>query len=200
MKQCSKCDRTLPESAFNKAKWIKSGLRSDCKECYAATKRDYWERKGANQPNRERFRSLKAEAAAGVRTCRSCGETKPLDGETFARNSTGWDSSCRECARKRTKEWAAANAERAKVTAYQNCANRYAAKRNRTPKWLTMEHRRQIRAVYAESMSRRQAGENVHVDHIIPLVGKTVSGLHVPWNLQILDASINCRKSNKWAA
>ena len=50
----------------------------------------------------------------------------------------------------------------------------------------------EIRAIYAEA---RKVGR--HVDHIIPINGENVSGLHVPWNLQIMEPAENIKKSNK---
>ena len=69
------------------------------------------------------------------------------------------------------------------------CVLRRARKLNATPQWVDREA---IAAIYAEAASRGK-----HVDHIVPLAGKNVCGLHVPWNLQLLDPAENLRKSNK---
>lgn len=71
--------------------------------------------------------------------------------------------------------------------------------KNATPKWLTEEQHEQIVAVYEESARLTQeTGVTHHVDHIVPVRGKVVSGLHVPWNLQILTADENYIKNNKF--
>lgn len=68
---------------------------------------------------------------------------------------------------------------------------RRASKLQATPRWLSTEQKKAIRAIYENCPADH------HVDHIIPLKGEAVSGLHVPWNLQYLSAESNLRKSNK---
>jgi 5-methylcytosine-specific restriction endonuclease McrA len=69
-----------------------------------------------------------------------------------------------------------------------------------TPAWLTKEHWDEMNALYfkAREMTKETAIRH-EVDHIHPLNGKTVCGLHVPWNLQILTQSENVAKSNIYA-
>lgn len=197
-KECTKCHRVLPDSSFNKANWIKSGLRSDCKDCYAITKKKYWDKKGLDRPNARRERRLKVEAENGLRTCVVCSESLALTEENFSKQPGWWDTTCRPCGRKRTREWAKNNPERAKASAYARCAYRYAQKRHRTPSWLTKEDRQEMLDIYAECRRLRDSGIDVHVDHIIPLLGKNVSGLHVPSNLRIISRIENQKKGNKF--
>jgi exonuclease VII large subunit len=77
-------------------------------------------------------------------------------------------------------------------------SKRRSAKLNATPCWLTKQDFAEIEELYlCARMFRLYTGEEYHVDHIIPLQGKTVCGLHVPWNLQVIPAKENLSKSNK---
>lgn len=78
-------------------------------------------------------------------------------------------------------------------------AKRRAAKLQRTPPWIDREDLKLINSIYAEARLLEEiTGEKHHVDHIVPLQGELVSGLHVPWNLQILTAEQNISKGNKF--
>jgi hypothetical protein len=70
--------------------------------------------------------------------------------------------------------------------------------RDATPKWLTAEQKMEIRLKYrlAIELSRR-LGIPHAVDHIIPLQGEEVCGLHVPWNMEVITQDENLKKSNK---
>lgn len=70
------------------------------------------------------------------------------------------------------------------------CANkRKAAKLQRTPSWANLEA---IKAIYQDCPEGHQ------VDHIIPLQGANVSGLHLAENLRHLPRSENASKGNRW--
>lgn len=78
-------------------------------------------------------------------------------------------------------------------------AKRRAQKRKATPKWLTEVHWKQIEAFYIEAAElKEKTGIPHEVDHIIPLRGDIVKGLHVPWNLRVVTRSENRHKSRKF--
>jgi len=118
-----------------------------------------------------------------------------------------------EQARQRAKEWYYNNKEYAleKMKQYnkqwridnkdKNCTKsaRYrASKLKATPCWVDEEHEWLINEVYKLAQLRSEVtGTTWHVDHVIPLKGKTVCGLHVIENLQVIPAKENISKGNK---
>lgn len=81
---------------------------------------------------------------------------------------------------------------KAKEAAYR------ARKINATPNWLDREMKRDIINIYKYCESIMNFSGVPHsVDHIVPLNGINVSGLHVPWNLQVTTSTYNIKKGNK---
>lgn len=160
-----------------------------------------------------------------TKICTLC--KKELSVACFGKHSSSSDgirASCKGCNKAKTAAWRARNPDlvkdyadknnkpqyrkhrqkrlqyvrdnRAKYNAIE--ASRRAQKNNATPPWLTEEHQAQINALYEEAKIWKELiGVDIHVDHIIPLKGENVCGLHVPWNLQLLTAKDNCSKSNR---
>ena len=157
-----------------------------------------------------------------MRYCSSCKTTK-AETEFYAKKNS-YHCYCKLCSKEKNKQWKLANKDKTaqydklwqqsnkdkKAQNYKNWqinnrvkVNRYNSARraleiHATPSWLTKEQHQQIDSFYwLAKLQEELTDTKYHVDHIVPLKGKTVCGLHVPWNLQILAAKDNLSKSNK---
>ena len=74
------------------------------------------------------------------------------------------------------------------------CAERYASKKNSTPKWANDFFIEEI--YHLSSLRTKIIGFPWHVDHIVPLRSKLVCGLHTEQNLQVIPATKNYEKRN----
>ena len=93
---------------------------------------------------------------------------------------------------KRGSEWRANN--RGAVNALS--AKHRAQKLQATPAWADKDA---IKALYEEAQRLQEIlGIQFHIDHVLPLQGELVCGLHVETNLAIIPATLNLKKSNKF--
>ena len=84
-------------------------------------------------------------------------------------------------------------------TTLRRLQNEKARVGRQTPSWLTLSQKKEILDMYSQAkLKTEETGIPHHVDHVVPLRGKVVSGLHVPWNLQVITAEENMRKSAKF--
>lgn len=185
-KVCIRCGETKPTCAFLPDKRAKTGLTSHCRACERAAQA----RRRAENPEKDRSRCTewRAENTEKVRA---------YDRLRYAENpgkkkvqSAKWHADNPDRARSLAAKWRTENPEKIRAL----WSKRYAAKLNATPPWADFAA---IAAVYAEQQFFLNLGVECHVDHIIPLQGKNVCGLHVHWNLRVLLAEDNLRKHNK---
>jgi 5-methylcytosine-specific restriction endonuclease McrA len=97
--------------------------------------------------------------------------------------------------RKACKKWNSKNKAR---RSFLKLRQRY-RKKLASPMWLTKEDFKQMDTFYMLAKNLETNTNKIyHVDHIIPIKGTEVCGLHVPWNLQVLPAVENLRKGNRF--
>lgn len=119
--------------------------------------------------------------------------------ESCVKRTSDWAKKNKERVRELQRNWYKDNPELAKAKQnrrYEKLKDYYKAYANSrrgrckqaTPKWVD---RKALVEIY------KNRPEGYHVDHIIPLNGQNVCGLHVPANLQYLPAAENIRKKNK---
>jgi exonuclease VII large subunit len=184
-KQCTKCKETLGIEAFDKNRKAADGHPAQCKAC----------RKKHAQANKEHIAAYQKEYSkinkAQLSEYRK--EYKKVNKEkALAYNKERYQNN-KERLRAQMNEYKRANPD--KFIALK--AKRRAAKLQRTPKWLTADDHAKINFYYTEAKRlEKETGIKYHVDHIIPMQGDLVSGLHVPSNLQVITAAENLAKNN----
>jgi hypothetical protein len=140
--------------------------------------------------------------------CPDCGESKPKG--SFYKNKArhdGLQSICKNCSGLRNSTWYIDNKESHNQYMREHSkknrpmynirdSNRRASELNATPPWANKE---QIARIYklCKKVSDK-TGVQHHVDHVVPLRGSTVCGLHVENNLAIIPAKDNLTKGNRW--
>jgi len=161
-----------------------------------------------------------------TKTCATCIFTKPLSDfyKQAARGTYGVRGSCKDCdnvkkqayrikfkdellirkkleyVRNRDKHLLQKQKYRQENKGKINAlvAARKKIVKQRTPKWLTKDDLWMVKEAYELAALRtKMFGFSWHVDHVLPLQGKEVSGLHVPTNLQVISAVQNIKKRNK---
>jgi hypothetical protein len=161
-----------------------------------------------------------------MKTCKDCNQEKNLSDFYKAKTcKDGHHSYCKTCHNIRTKnKYYEKHAEnRVRLSKYyednhekEKAARREHYQKNKsmylfnfykreerlkeaTPTWLTDLMLSEIKQLYKQRQELSEStGIEYHVDHIVPIQGENVCGLHVPWNLQIITAEENLKKSNKY--
>lgn len=192
LKKCNNCGVEKPQFDFYPHKGAADGLRGNCKSCHKARSaanyfqnveksrqnhRDYYKRRLLKNPNFQKDEYWK-------------------NPEKRREQGRAAYSKHREKRLVAVKEYSRKN--RGKSNAIKKMYK--LAKSRACPSWVKdcFGMRVKIENIYNRAKTLSETtGILHHVDHIIPLRGENVSGLHVPWNLQILTAEENMRKSNR---
>lgn len=172
MKLCCTCKIEKEVSLFYKNKSTKDGLYKQCVSCV----KDYYKTNKAkiNESNNARYAKNKDTILSKNKEYR-------------VKNRDRLNSSKKVYYRKNKQSFIKRSRERHRRLV------------NATPSWLTQEDKRVIDGMY--NLARFYGwitGEEWHVDHIVPLKGKAVCGLHVPLNLQPVPKRYNLAKNNKF--
>lgn len=184
IKICTKCKIEKDFSEYNRSNRNRSGIRAECKTCQRAAS------KGQNQAHRAEYKRQhqKANKEKYAKISAAYRERNPdRAAMTYAK--------MKEYYRGYGRRWRKENPDKhnAKAAKYR-CALLKAI-----PKWLTPQDFIAIDEFYSEAQRlTRETGIIHHVDHIIPLQGTNVCGLHVPSNLQVISATENLKKNNKF--
>lgn len=190
MRTCLDCKIEKDVESFYVNKTVKSGRDSKCKDCRKAYSAATYKAdpKKAQEAKRKRYYANPEKMREYSR------QWYAENTERALASASDWQSRNKDKVRSYAKKGRTLHP--AKKNFYTQTYR--AKKRGAMPPWLTDEDKANIRGFYAMSARLSQClGIPHHVDHIYPLQGKTCSGLHVPWNLQVIPATVNIAKGNR---
>lgn len=187
-KECTKCNTNKLLKDFYKDKTKVDGYRYECKECTKSKAKEHHHknRDHQNRVSRQwRLNNLEHVSRQKKGYYQRNAEAILEQKRDYYRRNT-------EAIKKKVAKHAKNNRD-----AYNARAAKYRATKLRaTPPWADLD---KIKEVYTEAQRlTKLLGIEMQVDHIVPLKGKLVSGLHVHDNLQILTYVENGRKTNKF--
>lgn len=138
-----------------------------------------------------------AERYVASKTCVECAnvaanKTKAKDRQKYVTTSVEWGR------RNPNKMAQYQRTKNTKCPGQRNLwtVNYRTAKAERMPTWLNDAEIFEMECVYKYCAGLRNVGLDYHVDHVVPLRGDNVSGLHVSWNLQVIPGHENMSKGN----
>lgn len=186
MKQCKYClEVKVKEGNFRKQKECAGGVVAKCHECF---NRDRPSRDGSEASKKSWRKYYANNKEILLEKARNSEKRKEYNAKRYVEN--------RDSILLKSRLHSASPRGKALNAKRQSHRNRKLQKAQ--PKWLSKEQITQMEDIYWLAQDLKLVSDQVyHVDHIVPLQGRNICGLHVPWNLQILPADVNLRKSNK---
>jgi hypothetical protein len=141
--------------------------------------------------NKERIKSWRAENKDLLKAYAK--EHYAANKEQYIDRANTWKTENRE----RRAEISSSHKKNNRAYYTADTAKYRADKDKRTPNWLSEFDLLHIKCLYqVAAMRTRESGEPWHVDHVIPLRGKIVSGLHTPANMRVIRGEENEKKNN----
>ena len=205
MKVCLTCKIEKDSSHFHADRRRADGLVSQCKPCTSEKKRSYYlANTEAIKARNAKYYSENAQALKASRDEYYLANTQAVkakrakyyleNAEAERARNAKYRAENAEAERARNAKYRAENLESYTSRDTARTAAHNAAER--CPAWSDKDV---IREVYAEAFALKCiSGISYHVDHILPIRGELVSGLHVYSNLQILTPYENKSKNNKY--